>query len=154
MDDNRRILPEFLHRTYTQIVNDTEHLGVSVVNTLLPGDLTGIYDEATKLILIDQRLISAQQRCTLAHELVHWEHADETCSGTLGSKIERHARVETALRLIRPREYAIAENEYDGDAYAIACELDVTVQVIEDFRNYIATIPAVADRRQQAFCQS
>jgi hypothetical protein len=37
MDDNRRILPDFLHRTYTQIINDTEHLDVSVVNTLLPG---------------------------------------------------------------------------------------------------------------------
>ncbi|KFI84346.1 MULTISPECIES: ImmA/IrrE family metallo-endopeptidase [Bifidobacterium] len=154
MDDNKRILPNFLHRTYTQIINDTEHLDVSVVNTLLPGDLTGIYDEATKLILIDQRLISAQQRCTLAHELVHWEHADETCSGTLGSKIERHTRMETASKLIRPCEYALAENEYDGDTYAIACELDVTVQVIEDFRNYLAMVPAMTDRRQQAFCQS
>jgi Zn-dependent peptidase ImmA (M78 family) len=154
MDDSTRILPDFLHRTYTQIINDTEHLDVSVVNALLPGDLTGIYDEAAKLILIDQRLISAQQRCTLAHELVHWEHADETCSGTLGSKIEHHTRMETASRLIRPREYALAENEYDGDTYAIACELDVTVQVIEDFRNYIETIPAITDCRQQALCQS
>lgn len=149
MADSMRILPDFLHRTYTQIINDTERLDVSVVNTLLPGDLTGIYDEAAKLILIDQRLISAQQRCTLAHELVHWEHADETCSGTLGSKLERHTRMETACKLIRPREYALAENEYDGDTYAIACELDVTVQVIEDFRNYLTTTSAVTDCRQR-----
>lgn len=41
------------------------------------------------------------------------------------------------LRLINPHEYAIAERMYGADSYLIACELDVTVQVIEDYKNWL-----------------
>ena len=34
-------------------------------------------------------------------------------------------------------EYAIAERMYGADSYLIACELDVTVQVIEDYKNWL-----------------
>lgn len=61
---------------------------------------------------------------------------DQGCS-PYGSKAERRARLHTALRLINPHEYAIAECMYGADSYLIACELDVTVQVIEDYKNWL-----------------
>ena len=43
----------------------------------------------------------------------------------------------------RPRygsvEYATAERLYDGDSYLIACELGVTVQVVEDYKSLLAS---------------
>lgn len=46
---------------------------------------------------------------------------------------------ETALWLVNPVEYATAERLYDGDSYLIACELGVTVQVIEDYKSLLAS---------------
>jgi Zn-dependent peptidase ImmA (M78 family) len=154
MGDRKRVLPALLHRTYAQILTDADNLDVSIVNAPLPDDITGIYDETARLILIDQRLISAQQRCTLVHELVHWEHADDTCQGSIGTRMERRTRRETASRLVDPCEYAIAESEYEGDTYAIACELDVTVQIIEDFRKSLGTVPVTRSRRRASFCRA
>lgn len=73
---------------------------------------------------------------TLAHELAHARHHDRGCDPN-GSKAERRARRETALRLINPTEYAIAEQMYEGDSYLIAQALDVTVQVIEDSKELL-----------------
>ena len=38
-----------------------------------------------------------------------------------------------------PVEYATAERLYDGDSYLIACELGVTVQVVEDYKSLLAS---------------
>lgn len=73
---------------------------------------------------------------TLAHELAHARHHDRGCDPN-GSKAERRARRETALRLINPAEYALAERMYDGNPYQMAAELNVTVQVIEDYKNWL-----------------
>lgn len=79
---------------------------------------------------------------TLAHELAHARHHDRGCDPN-GSKAERRARRETALRLINPTEYAIAEQMYEGDSYLIAQALDVTVQVIEDYKELLHDSVAV-----------
>jgi len=50
---------------------------------------------------------------------------------------------ETALRLINPTEYAIAERMYEGDSYLIAQALDVTVQVVEDYKEMLHDSVAV-----------
>lgn len=42
-----------------------------------------------------------------------------------------------ALRLIAPVEYASAEALCEGDAYRIACELDVTLQVVRDYQDML-----------------
>lgn len=81
-------------------------------------------------------MLDFQKRCTLCHELVHAHNHDQGCS-PYGSKAERRARLYTALRLINPHEYAIAERMYGADSYLIACELNVTVQVIEDYKNWL-----------------
>ena len=66
-------------------------------------------------ILIDRRITYTRKRCTLVHELVHWAHDDDTSKGCEGSRIERRCRRRTALLLIDPAEYALAERMYGGN---------------------------------------
>ncbi|RBQ00032.1 hypothetical protein [Bifidobacterium xylocopae] len=54
-----------------------------------------------------------------------------------GCRAERRTRRQTAQLLISPTEYRIAERIYDGDAYQIACELDVTLQVTRDYQQLL-----------------
>lgn len=41
------------------------------------------------------------------------------------------------MRLVSPVDYAAAEQVYDGCAWRIACELGVTMQVVEDYRQIL-----------------
>lgn len=106
---------------------------LTVASAMLPSGLDGCYCEETQTILIDRRLTYTAKRCVLVHELMHWRHGDAGC-GPLNGKAERRARRETALALVSPVEYALAEQLYDGEPEPIAQELDVTRQVIEDYR--------------------
>lgn len=120
--------------TYGQMRRYADSLDITIGSALLPHGKTGFYDEATRTILIDRRLLYCQKRCTLVHELIHWQHADNTRTGVYGTRVEHRTRRETALKLVDPIEYRTAEAMYEGDAYQIACELDVTLQVIQDYR--------------------
>lgn len=86
-----------------------------VASTRLPGKLDGIYCLTTNTVLIDRRITYTRKRCTLVHELVHWAHDDDTSKGCEGSRIERRCRRRTALLLIDPAEYALAERMYGGN---------------------------------------
>ena len=44
---------------------------------------------------------------------------------------------ETALTLISPIEYQLAESAYDGEAYSMAVELGVTMQVLKDYQTLL-----------------
>ena len=125
--------------TYGQMRCYTDSLDVTISSALLPEGMTGFYDEATRTILIDRGLTYCQKRCTLVHELIHWQHADTTRAGVYGSRIENRARRETALKLVDPVEYQTAETIYEGDPYQIACELDVTLQIIQDYQRILDT---------------
>ena len=116
---------------------DASRIGVRVEERRLPSGLCGVYYEPARLIILDESLPDFQRRCTLCHELVHARYHDTGCGTTYGVKAERRARRETALRLINPVEYASAEELHEGDAYRIACELDVTLQVVEDYRRLL-----------------
>lgn len=109
-------------------------LGVRVEERRLAGDRCGIYYAPLRLIILDERLAGFQRRCTLCHELIHARYHDSGCGTAYGVKAEHRARRETALRLISPVAYAAAEQVYDGCAWRIACELGVTMQVIDDYR--------------------
>lgn len=50
---------------------------------------------------------------------------------------EAHARRRTALTLISVADYATAERIWGGQAWGMACELDVTLQVLDDFRRIL-----------------
>ncbi len=121
---------------YEDLLAEALRLGVKVRERELSPGRCGCYYEPTRLIIIDETLPDFARRCTLAHELAHARHHDRGCDPN-GAKAERRARRETALRLINPHEYAIAECMYGADSYLIACELDVTVQVIEDYKNWL-----------------
>lgn len=120
-----------------ELLMDASRIGVRVEERRLPSGLCGIYYEPARLIILDESLPDFQRRCTLCHELVHARYHDIGCGTPYGAKAERRARRETALRLIDPIEYASAEAICEGDAYRIACELDVTLQVVEDYRRLL-----------------
>ena len=121
---------------YEDLLAEASRLGVKVRERELSPGRCGCYYEPTRLIIIAETLPDFARRCTLAHELAHARHHDRGCDPN-GSKAERRARRETALRLINPTEYAIAEQMYEGDSYLIAQALDVTVQVIEDYKELL-----------------
>lgn len=124
--------------TYEQMLAATEPCGVHVEETDgLQGNLTGVYDEELKTILIDQNMTNVQKRCTLVHELCHWAHGDKGCGIWSSKHAEVRAQQETALLLIDPVEYSREERDNDADAYRISCELDVTLFVVETYRNML-----------------
>ena len=90
-----------------------------------------------RLILLADWLNQRQRRCTLCHELIHARHHDPGCGSQYGIKCERRCRRETALALISPVDYGMAEKIYDGDAWMMAVELGVTIQVLEDYRQLL-----------------
>lgn len=104
----------------------------------LPNGMMGCYSERTRTILIDRRLPYVAKRCTLVHELVHWSHGDDRCG-----LHEMRTRAETTRLLISPTEYALAERMYDGNPYQMAAELNVTVQIIHDYQQWLHDSVAV-----------
>lgn len=104
-----------------------------MVEEILGNGLCGLYYRPRRLVVLDSRLLDVQRRCTLCHELIHAEWDDAGCMG--GGKAEIRARRLTAEALIDEDGYRRAEALYDGDAYAMACELNVTMQVLCDYRS-------------------
>lgn len=133
-------LPIDRRMTYGAMRRAIVGLPVTVSSAILPDGLWGCYDAATEVILIDRRLTHTAKRCTLVHELLHWRHGDTGCSNN-SSKLERRARQQTARLLIDPAELALVERMYDDDLWSIAEELNVTTQVLTDYRAMLNTSP-------------
>ena len=130
-------LPISRAMTYGTMRRAISTLPVTVSSAILPGGLWGCYDATTDVILIDRRLTYTAKRCTLVHELLHWRHGDDGCSNDR-SRQERRTRTQTALLLIDPIELAALERMYDDDLWSIADELNVTTQVLEDYRRILS----------------
>lgn len=130
-------LPIDRRMTYGVMRRAITGLPVTVSSAILPDGLWGCYDNETHVILIDRRLTYTAKRCTLVHELLHWRHGDTGCSND-SSKLERRARRETALTLIDPLHYGMLEQMYEGNSWNISQELEVTQQVLGDFRQVMA----------------
>ncbi|MGE4644419.1 ImmA/IrrE family metallo-endopeptidase [Bifidobacterium longum subsp. infantis] len=122
--------------TYGAMRRAITGLPVTVSSAILPDGLWGCYDDATEVILIDRRLTYTAKRCTLVHELLHWKHGDDGCANDR-SKQERRCRTQTALLLVDSVELALLERMYEYD-WQIADELDITTQVLEDYRQVMA----------------
>lgn len=133
-------LPIDRRMTYGAMRRAITCLPVTVSSAILPDGLWGCYDATTGVILIDRRLTYTAKRCTLVHELLHWQHGDDGCSNDR-SKQERRARTQTALLLIDPIELAALERIYDDDLWSIADELNVTMQVLADYQATLNTSP-------------
>jgi Zn-dependent peptidase ImmA (M78 family) len=132
-----RELPPLHGLTYGAMRSKAADLDVHIESSILPDGYCGIYDDAANTILIHRDMKYTLKRCTLVHELVHWAHRDGGCYGIMQRRAEYRTRRETAVRLISPAEYAIAEQIYEGDVFRMANELDVTKQVIEDYQNLV-----------------
>lgn len=130
-------LPISRDMTYGAMRRAIISLPVTVSSAILPTGLWGCYDAATGVILIDRRLTYTAKRCVLTHELLHWKHGDDGCSNDR-SRQERRTRTQTALLLIDPIELAALERIYDDDLWSIADEMNVTMQVLEDYRHTLA----------------
>lgn len=129
-------LPIDRRMTYGAMRRAIIGLPVTVSSAILPDGLWGCYDASNSVILIDRHLTYTAKRCVLTHELLHWKHGDDGCSNDC-SKRERRARTQTALTLVDPAELALLEHMYDDDLWSIADELNVTTQVLEDYRRTI-----------------
>lgn len=123
--------------SYGDMRQFADSLGVAVCSRSLPGELEGFYHAPTNLIVIDRSMDYTMKRCVLAHELVHWSHQDSTCIPVIHTRIENRTRRETATLLVSPVDYEIAETVYEGDVGRIAVELNVTEQIIEDYRDMV-----------------
>ena len=113
-------------------------MGLAVESTDLPRDICGLYDDRHGLILLADWLNQRQRRCTLCHELIHARHHDPGCGTRYGIKCERRCRTQTALLLVNPTELALLERMYEYE-WQIADELNVTTQVLEDYRSTLAS---------------
>ncbi|WP_236028173.1 ImmA/IrrE family metallo-endopeptidase [Bifidobacterium pongonis] len=112
-------------------------MGLAVESTDLPRDICGLYDDRHGLILLADWLNQRQRRCTLCHELIHAKYHDSGCGSQYGIKCERRCRRETALALISPVDYGMAEEVYEGNMWMMAVELGVTIQVLNDYRQLL-----------------
>lgn len=126
-------LPIDRRMTYGAMRRAIVGLPVTVSSAILPDGLWGCYDNENRVILIDRRLTYTAKRCVLTHELLHWKHGDDGCANDR-SKQEHRCRTQTALLLVNPAELALLERMYEYD-WQIADELDITTQVLEDYRS-------------------
>jgi Zn-dependent peptidase ImmA (M78 family) len=95
-------------------------------------DANGYYDPDAGRIFIDLSLTPNEVRSVFAHELGH-VHYGHTCDAGPNSAEERQARAFAAHLLVHPIDYAEAER-VSSDAFFIAEELGVTVNLIDDYR--------------------
>lgn len=103
-----------------------EMLDLPVVFRDLPDpEMVAAYSHEHEAVFMRTNLHSDVERCALAHEIVHFEHADV---GTTDAQEERANRI-AARRLIRPWRLAEAATVTDDPA-AIARELNVTERIM------------------------
>ena len=112
-------------------------MGLRVEEDRLPNGMNGYYCDGLHLIVLHDRLNDRQRLCTLQHELIHAHHHDAGCGTMVGIRAEHRTRRETALSLISQVDYRLAESVYDGEAYRMAVELGVTLQVLKDYQTVL-----------------
>lgn len=123
--------------TIDVLERQAEHMGLKVLESDIPGTTCGLYCDRLNTIWLADWLNDRQRLCTLCHELVHAKYRDLGCGTRFGAKCERRARRETASTLISPVEFAMAEEVYGDNAWMMAAELGVTIQVLEDYRQLL-----------------
>lgn len=124
--------------TIDVLERQAEAMGLKVLESDIPGTTCGLYCDRLNTIWLADWLNDRQRLCTLCHELVHAKYRDLGCGTRFGVKCERRARRETALTLISRVEFAMAEEVYGENAWMMAAELDVTMQVLTDYRQILS----------------
>ena len=121
--------------TTTDLSAVAEKLGVRMDydahGVLKEGDLGGWFPQE-RLVLVRSGLGWKNLRHTVAHELGHAAHGHPAGHDP---KHERQADEYAARLLINRDDYEQAELVYEGNAQAIAHELDVTMHMLEVWRD-------------------
>lgn len=97
-----------------------------------------------RLIVVRASLHPTEQRCVLAHELVHVDHGDEQLVGCgpdgprQARRQETRADREAARRLLDMADLASAMLTHPTNPRAIAHELDVTVEVLHQRLDHLS----------------
>lgn len=128
--------------SYDELLSMAEAFDLDVREQPLRNGLCGLYANDLRIIVVDATMPEYQKRCTLVHEMVHAAHGDSSCN-PYGKNAEKRARRETALYLVDLVDYQSCEKVYGGDSCKIASELDVTKQVIDDFKMWLSEQPAL-----------
>lgn len=97
---------------------------------LLPGDLLGYTDHASRTIVLDRRLTQAERRCTIAHELEHQARGPVPAEPVLAAREEAAVDAAVARKLIPIRKLGEAL-AWSQDPDEVAEELWVDVQTLE-----------------------
>lgn len=124
-------------KTWTDLTNEAQRMGVLIEDKDFDGTQCGEYDPDTRTAYIDPTMSVEQRICTLQHELIHAKHFDDGLRLLSRDKEECLTRKETALALINTVDYMHAENLYGGEPYAMAQELRITVSVLQDYRHWL-----------------
>lgn len=124
-------------KTWTDLTIEAQRMGVLIEDRDFDGTQCGEYDPDTRTAFIDPTMSVEQRVCTLQHELIHARHFDDGLRLLSREKEECLTRKETALALINPVEYMHAEELYEGEPYAMAQELRITVNVLQDYRHWL-----------------
>ena len=127
--------------TYGDMRRAIVGLPVAVSSALLPEGWQGAYCDEDKVILIDRRLTYSGKRCTLVHELVHWWYGDHACDPSSRAKSECRTRRQTALLLVDPIECGTLERMYEGNRWRMAGGMNITTDVLLDYRKTLKTAP-------------
>lgn len=124
-------------KTWTDLTSEAQRMGVLIEDRDFDDTQCGEYDPDTRTAFIDPTMSVEQRVCTLQHELIHTRHFDDGLRLLSREKEECLTRKETALALINPVEYMHAEELYEGEPYAMAQELRITVNVLQDYRHWL-----------------
>ena len=82
----------------------------------LPGDLRGLTHFGARVIVLDSRLLQAERRCTIAHELEHVARGPSPADPVMRAREEAAIDRAVARRLIAIRDL--------GEALAWSLDLD------------------------------
>ncbi|MDN3309597.1 ImmA/IrrE family metallo-endopeptidase [Microbacterium oryzae] len=104
-----------------------EQLDLPIIFRDLPdADMVAAYSHEHRAIFVRTGLHGATERCSIAHEIVHFERNDV---GEVKAQEDRADRI-SARRLIRPSRVRRVASMTGNDPAAIALELNVTEQVM------------------------
>ncbi len=116
-----------------------QQLGVRVAYADLPDDRDGEYCAADRLIRLRPNMPRRLHRSVLAHECAHALRGDAALpAGVAAERQERRADEWAARRLIERASYIRAEQLHGGHVQAIALELEVTVDLVDTYRQLLA----------------
>ncbi|MCS0500607.1 ImmA/IrrE family metallo-endopeptidase [Protaetiibacter mangrovi] len=104
--------------------------GLTVHACRLPDGMLGCYEPDRARIWFDIRLTPAERRSVIAHELGHHHYGHRGSTPAAERRADRYA----AVLLVDPEEYARIERVHP-DVHTIADELQVTVKIVEAFRD-------------------